>query len=159
MPASYCQIAAHIIFALKHRNHYMPDGMFAYIHGIISQYGGIPIRINGPRDHVHILCYIPKNMSIADLVRTVKANSSKWHNKKSTGRITWQTGYAAFGVSKNNLPAVEHYIANQEEHHTRISFRDEMEQYLCDPLGKEVIQEWFQGLPDADNGEDAMDGG
>jgi len=83
-------------------------------------------------------------MSVADFVRTIKSNSSKWHNSKHMGRINWQTGYAAYSVSKTNIDSVKTYIQNQKQHHRSISFAGEMEKYLSDDFGKMVYDEWFR---------------
>ena len=145
MPSSLCQVAVHIIFATKLHRPIITDEIHGYIHGIITNDKGIPLKINGTADHVHILAYLPKDMSIADFVRSIKANSSKWFKDKNP-LMEWQTGYAAFGVSKTNLAAVGHYIANQKEHHRKLSFREEMQKYLFEIGGREVYKEWFDPI-------------
>ena len=92
---------------------------------------------------MHILCYLPKDQSISDFVRIIKANSSKWHNEQGFGVMHWQTGYAVYSVSKTNLSKVSDYIANQEEHHRKVSFADEMKQYLGCETGLKVWSDWF----------------
>jgi len=46
------------------------------------------------------------------------------------GDFGWQDGYAAFSVSQSNVADVQRYIAQQEEHHRRVSFRDELVAFL-----------------------------
>lgn len=78
-------------------------------------------------DHVHILFGMRPTQSISDLMKQVKQDSSKWINDRrfTKGRFSWQAGYGAFSYSKDQLPRVINYIKNQEEHHQKISFRDE----------------------------------
>lgn len=142
MPTSLCQIAVHIIFGTKQHKPVLIDDIHPYIHGIITNLKGIPVCINGTADHIHILSFLPKECSVSDFVRTIKASSSKWLKTKNP-LMEWQVGYAAFGVSKTNIPAVEEYIHNQKEHHRRIDFAEEMRLYLG-KLGEEkVYREWF----------------
>jgi putative transposase len=42
------------------------------------------------------------------------------------GAFGWGRGYGAFSVSHSNLDAVVRYIENQEEHHRRKSFAEEL---------------------------------
>ncbi len=61
-------------------------------------------------------------------VEEVKKGSSKWIKTKSSdlARFYWQNGYGAFSVSESNLAGVREYIANQQEHHRRMTFQDEL---------------------------------
>ena len=106
--------------------------MHAYIGGIIRNLDGYCLCVNGMEDHLHILGNLPTKISVADAVRDIKANASKWihenwPNRKSFG---WQTGYSAFTVSMSQLKTVEEYIRNQKEHHKRFSFEEELTKFL-----------------------------
>ena len=78
-------------------------------------------------DHIHILIGLKPTMSIADLVREVKANSSKFINEKKIthGKFNWQNGYGAFSYSRSQIQQVYNYIENQEIHHKKKTFREE----------------------------------
>lgn len=68
-----------------------------------------------------------KNAGLSDLLRVVKANSSKWIHEtfpKPAG-FAWQAGYGAFAVSHSNVETVRRYIAAQPEHHRARSFQEE----------------------------------
>jgi len=80
--------------------------------------------IGGTDNHVHILLTIPPVHRTADIVRTLKANSSRWMNEIGHG-FAWQDGYAAISVSPSQIPAVVRYIENQPEHHRTRSFEQE----------------------------------
>jgi REP element-mobilizing transposase RayT len=78
-------------------------------------------------DHIHILVGFHTTQSIADLMRDIKANSSKWINENNftKEKFEWQTGYGAFSYSKSHVQNVINYINNQKQHHTKQSFLDE----------------------------------
>ena len=86
------------------------------------------MEIGGMPDHVHLLARFRPDASIAEMVRLIKANSSKWMNERSEvpERFRWQMGYGAFSVSESRIPAVCAYIQNQQEHHARVSLKDEL---------------------------------
>jgi len=86
--------------------------------------------INGTADHVHILIRIRPAQSAAEIVRVVKANSSKWVRGKWSSDFARQTGYGVFSVSESNVTAVKKYIAEQEEHHKKHSFQEEFLAFL-----------------------------
>jgi len=89
--------------------------------------GHKPLIVNGVADHVHILYGMKPTLAISDTMRDVKANSSKWLNESANlkTRFAWQDGYGSFSVSKTHLDAIFKYIQTQEEHHRKISFREE----------------------------------
>jgi putative transposase len=96
--------------------------------GIIGNLRGRPLLINGPKDHVHLLFVLPASLALSDLMEKVKANSSKWVNERWPRRsqFGWQEGYTAFSVSQSNLEKVRRYITEQEEHHRKLAFREEV---------------------------------
>ena len=83
-------------------------------------------------DHIHILVGMTPDMVLSDLVRDIKANSSKFINKKRwvLGRFQWQTGFGAFSYSHSQLDTVVRYIKNQEAYHSRQTFREEYLAFL-----------------------------
>jgi putative transposase len=134
MSHSHCHLATHIIFATKNRQTWLKtsfrQNLFAYIGGTITQIEGHRISINGVEDHLHILCLLPKEKSISEFVRIVKASSSKWIHENHNAEFSWQEGYGAFAVSISNIEQVKEYIENQEEHHKKIDYQKEMNKYL-----------------------------
>ena len=131
MPHSFASLLVHIIFSTKSR---LPDlspelasRLFPYLGGILRARKSVPLIINGPADHVHLLVAIPPTESLAELLRVVKTNSSRWVHEQfpALRKFGWQSGYAAFSVSGSRAAAVLRYIAAQQDHHRRISFQDE----------------------------------
>ena len=136
MADTYTQLYIHIIFAVKGRQSLIPkqhkDELHRYITGIIDGKNQTVIQINSMPDHIHILAGITPDTAISNLVRDIKANSSKFINKQRwiAGRFEWQTGFAAFSYAHSQLNTVARYIKNQEEHHSRQTFREEYLAFL-----------------------------
>lgn len=108
----------------------MRNGLLAYLGGIVRELGGTALIINGTTDHVHMLIRVRPAQTLADVMRVVKANSSRWVRRKWEAGFAWQTGYGSFSVSESNVPAVSRYIANQEQHHRTRSFQEEFVEFL-----------------------------
>jgi REP element-mobilizing transposase RayT len=134
MPASYCYLAVHIIFTTKNHKRWLTKTLqpviHAYISQIINNIGGSTIAVNGIEDHIHILCLMPKNLSIGEFMAKIKSNSSKWIRKEHCPEFCWQDGYAIYSVSKSKLDNVSAYIRNQDEHHHHTSAVKEYEALL-----------------------------
>ena len=127
-------ILLHLIFSTQGRRplikrEFRPD-LFAYLGGIIREMQATALIINGTADHVHMLLRIRPAQSAAEIVRVVKANSSKWVRAKWSSNFAWQTGYGVFSVSESNVTAVKKYIAGQEVHHKKHSFQEEFLAFL-----------------------------
>lgn len=132
MPSTYANLLYHIVFSTKQRQRFIKDNfreeLYRYIGGIIRAAGGIQLEIGGTADHVHILAKLKPTDSVSNLLNRIKANSSKWinENEKLAQRFAWQEGYAAFTVSESQTSAVSEYIRNQQEHHQKQSYQDEL---------------------------------
>ena len=136
MANTYTQLYIHIIFAVKGRESLIPkqhkEALHQYITRIITHKKQTVIQINSMPDHLHILVGITPDVAISDLVRDIKASSSKWINKKRwvLGRFEWQAGFAAFSYAHSQLDAVVQYIKVQEAHHSHRTFREEYLEFL-----------------------------
>ena len=99
MPHTFTCLLAHVIFSTKDRT---PDlspelatRLFPYMGGIVRECKGTALIVNGPADHVHLLLSIPATATIADMLRVLKTNSSRWVHEQFPGRKGFggQTGY------------------------------------------------------------------
>lgn len=108
------------------------DELYKYISGILRNKNQKLIAINGMTDHVHMLIGIKPDVSLSDIVRDIKANSSRFINEKryGKGKFQWQEGFGAFSYSYSQIGVVERYIHKQEEHHKRKTFKEEYISYL-----------------------------
>ncbi|WP_264525762.1 IS200/IS605 family transposase [Flavobacterium sp. N502536] len=131
MANTYSQLYIHIVFTVKGRQNLISKNwkaeIYKYITGIVSNKGQKLITINGMPDHIHILIGLKPDKSISDLVRDIKANSSKFINDKKwiNGKFEWQNGFGAFSYSHSHLTNIIKYIENQEEHHKTRTFKEE----------------------------------
>jgi REP element-mobilizing transposase RayT len=103
-----------------------------YTAGIILNHEGTPLAVNGVSDHLHIAAIVEPTIALSQFVGTVKSNCSKWiHNTFHDMRdFSWQDGYSAFSVSSSVKDSVVSYIQNQESHHRKMSYMDELIQLL-----------------------------
>jgi REP element-mobilizing transposase RayT len=108
--------------------------LFSYLGGILNNLKSIPIQINGTSDHIHILCTLPKTMTLALLMEEVKASSSKWIKIKGNQYrdFYWQDGYGGFSVGWSQVDMVSNYIRNQLQHHNKREFIEEYKTLLTD---------------------------
>lgn len=132
MAGTFTNLLYHFVYSTKNRTGLiLPEiqgDLHAYLGGIIRGEGGTALEIGGVADHVHLLVKLPATIAVSDVLRVIKANSSKWMNENS-GRIrkfAWQDGYAAFTVSESQSPSVKRYIRNQEAHHRKVDFKQEL---------------------------------
>jgi putative transposase len=136
MANTYTQIYIHIVFAVEGRQNLIKpkhnDELQKYITGIISGQKQKLIAINNMPDHLHLLVGLRPDSSLSDLVRDVKAGSSKFISEKHwmIGRFLWQEGFGAFSYSRSQLGTVIRYIENQQQHHAKRSFREEYVELL-----------------------------
>src|SRR5436305_13271633 len=103
---SYSNVLVHVIFSTKQRRHSIPaeklQDLWRYF-GVIARNHDIPlVRAGGTRNHVHLLFAMPSTKTLAEVIRILKANSSKWLSPT----FEWQVGYGAFGVSSSNREKV-----------------------------------------------------
>jgi REP element-mobilizing transposase RayT len=131
MAHTFTNLLTHVVFSTRLRVPTIDDAirsdLQSYIGGILRELRSTPIVIGGTRDHVHLLTRVPADLAVADCLRVLKTNSSRWVKEKWPERHTfaWQAGYGAFSVSASNRANVIRYIQEQEQHHRKISFQDE----------------------------------
>ncbi len=136
MANTYHQMYIQAVFAVKYRKAVLHKDwrkdVFAVIGNLINETGCKTIIVNGVEDHVHCFLGLKPTISISELMKTVKAKSSKYinDNKLLLDRFEWQVGYGAFSYSQSHINRVYKYIENQEEHHRKKSFKEEYLKYL-----------------------------
>ena len=136
MSQSLSKLYIHLVFHVKNTSVLIrnkdKDKLYSYMGSIIKDNESIPILINGTNDHVHILCIMSKNIALAKLTEEIKRHSSRWiktinpHYKQ----FAWQGGYAGFSVSQSLHEKTKNYIYNQEKHHKKLTFKEELILFL-----------------------------
>jgi len=135
MTATHLALNYHVVFGTKqcrplilgawrHRLH-------ALIGGCVREAGGVALAIGGVAGHAHLLLGLKATHRLCDVVREIKAASSRWvHQQIKEPDFAWQEGYGAFTVSASQLDTIRAYIAKQEVHHAKVTFRDEYRSFL-----------------------------
>ncbi|MBW3600734.1 MAG: IS200/IS605 family transposase, partial [Planctomycetes bacterium] len=123
MPQSLSQLYTHVVFSTKERYPYLHDDTVrsethAYLVGTCRNLQSPSIIVGGVADHVHLLVRLSKNIAVAEFVRELKRESSKWVKQQAPNldKFHWQQGYGAFSISPGHVEPLKEYIANQEEH-------------------------------------------
>ena len=136
MANTYTQIHIQCVFAVKYRQSLIQpewkDQLQKYISGIVQNYDHKMLAINNMPDHLHLFFGFRPTQSLADLMRIVKSESSKWINENgfTPANFSWQEGYGAFSYSRSHIIKVINYVLNQEHHHLKKTFLEEYRQLL-----------------------------
>jgi REP element-mobilizing transposase RayT len=136
MAQSLSKLYVHIVFHTKNSKDLIKADVEAelhsYIGSLIKLNDSIPIEINSVSDHIHILCIMSKNITLAKLVEAIKKNSSRWIKTKGEqyNKFSWQGGYGGFSVSPSVVEKTKIYIRSQKQHHRKISTKEEYKKLL-----------------------------
>lgn len=131
MANTYTQIYLQLVFSPSGRENIIPvkhkEELQMYTTGIIQKRKHKLLAINYMPDHVHIFIGYRPSQPLPDLLRDIKANTSKFINDKkwSPGRFKWQEGYGAFSYGQSQINNVIQYITTQERHHKKAMFKEE----------------------------------
>jgi putative transposase len=129
--STYTQIIYQIVFSTKNRETTLSKDnrpkLFEYINGILRNKKCHLYRINAVEDHVHLLIQLHPAVALSSLVKDIKIASSVHIREKALFKhfLSWQDGYGAFTYSFKDKDKLIEYIKNQEEHHQKITFREE----------------------------------
>jgi len=130
--STYSQSIIHIVFSTKYREKTLikpnRDELFKYMWGIIKNNNCHLYRIGGIEDHIHIATSLKSTITVADLVKDIKLASSDYIKKNNLfpDFVGWQNGYSWFTYSFKDKDRLIEYIKNQEKHHEKKSFKEEL---------------------------------
>ena len=132
MPQSLARILTHAVFSTKDRRPFLRDTalrqeLHHYLGGILKNLDCQPFVVGGVEDHVHLLASLSRTCAAAEMVKEVKRGSSLWAKERDAGMwdFGWQNGYGIFSIGSSQIEDVRRYIAEQEQHHRKVSFQDE----------------------------------
>ena len=130
MPQSLSTVYIHLVFSTKEHRPFLRDATIRESsHALLGSISGRldcpPIIVGGTEDHVHLLARFGRTITQAEWVKELKRVSNVELNEQGHF-IEWQGGYATFSVSPSNLDKVKKYIAEQEVHHRKLNFQDEL---------------------------------
>ena len=133
---SYTKVWIHLIWTTKNRKRILIPKIYPVIHKHIIEYAAKSVvhieNLNIQPEHIHCLFNLPSDKKIEDTAKSLKGESSHWINEEKLlpEYFSWQRGYGAFSVSASQVEKVKTYIKNQDEHHRRLSFKEEYEAFL-----------------------------
>jgi REP element-mobilizing transposase RayT len=135
MPSTHLSLHYHIVFSTKNRERVFDEEqcarLHAYLGGIIRGLDGIAHAVGGIADHVHVLMGLRATHRLADVMRELKSDSSKWVAAEFGLRMFhWQEGYGGFTFAAPDLERVRHYVLHQAEHHRVKTFQEEYVEML-----------------------------
>ena len=136
MAQSLSKVYIHIIFHIASSSvpikKEVDEALYNYMGGILKELDCVPIKINGMPDHIHLLFVLSRMQSIANVVEQLKINSTRWLKEKDScyQKFAWQHGYGAFSVSASICENVKQYIEQQESHHAKHSYQDELREFF-----------------------------
>ena len=137
MSQSLAQLYTHIVFSTKNRENFLRDpslraNTFAYLASTCQALNSPTLIVGGVADHVHILCMLSRKHTLIDFMKELKRESSKWVKKQDPElkNFYWQGGYGAFSISPSHINALRAYIARQENHHRKETFKEEFRKLL-----------------------------
>jgi len=134
MPHALVNNRVHVVFSTRGRKNLIGKDvqprLWAFIGGIARKNGFTAIAVGGVENHAHALLALPATMPLAKAMQLIKGGSSKWCNQNLQTQFAWQEGYSGVSVSPSHREAVVRYIANQEKHHQRQAFEDELLELL-----------------------------
>ena len=136
MPQSLSRVYVHLTYSTKEHYSFLDIGIrprvFEYLGGICKGLECYPVIIGGHIDHVHILCLLSRKISQMKLVEELKKQSSQWVKKVDSkySKFSWQRGYGVFSVNPKEVDVVKRYIENQDEHHKKMTFKEEFRLFL-----------------------------
>ena len=132
MPQSLAKILVHTVFSTKDRRPFLRDTalrqeLHHYLGGILKKLDCPPIIVGGVDDHVHLLASLSRTCTAAEMVKEIKRGSSLWVKEREARMrdYGWQNGYGMFSIGASQIEDVRRYIAEQEQHHRKLSFQDE----------------------------------
>ncbi len=132
MPQSLAKILVHTVFSTKERCPFLRDTalrqeLHHYLGGILKNLDCQPIIVGGVEDHVHLLASLSRTCAAAEMVKEVKRGSSLWVKERDATMqdFGWQNGYGIFSIGFSQIEDVRRYIAEQEQHHSKLTFQDE----------------------------------
>lgn len=137
MSHSFTHLLYHVVFATKHRvaclDDELSEKLYPVLANLIRDEGGVPVAVNGMPDHVHLLARLRQSRAVSDVVRAVKAGSSRWVHQTypALADMAWQTGYGAFTVSASQRAVVGRYVERQKENHARRTYLAEIRELLA----------------------------
>jgi putative transposase len=130
---SWIRIWTHVVFSTKNRepslqSKVIRDKLIWHIMSNCKEKNIPLVYIGGYDDHLHCLLLLMGEFNLNDMLRHIKGESSHWMNQnyKFKEKFMWQDDFWAVSVSEKHVHLVKNYIGNQEKHHKKRDFNEEI---------------------------------
>jgi putative transposase len=136
MSHSLVRIWVHAIWGTKEKQPLMKDDfreeIIKHIKESFEEQDCTVQVVNGTTNHLHALFMLPQDQSMGKIIQMVKGETSHWINQQNFLQVkfAWQQGYGGFSVSGSMIGKVTRYIRIQEEHHRKMTFREEYDRFM-----------------------------
>ncbi len=134
---SWVRVYIHLVFSTKNREPLLNSSelrkaVFEHIKDNSKKNKIWLDCISGHQDHAHCLIALGKDQTISKVVQLIKGESSFWINQNlsSQNKFAWQDDYWCVGVSESHIESTRKYIHNQEEHHSKLLFKTEIDGFM-----------------------------
>jgi REP element-mobilizing transposase RayT len=134
---SWVRVYIHMVFSTKNREPFLNSKelrkqVFRHIKKNADEKGIWLDCVNGWQEHAHCLISLGKEQTISKVAQLIKGESSFWinQNKLTENKFIWQDDYWVVGVSESHVKSVREYIYNQEVHHSKKTFTDEVNGFM-----------------------------
>lgn len=135
--STYTRILYQIVFGSKYYSSFLTKEnekpLYSYMAGIISNRNCKPYIIGGYQNHVHIISSLHPALSLSQFIKDIKLGSGEFMKNRRAlfnNFPGWQIGYGAFTYNYNDKKFLIDYVENQEEHHRKKSFKEELINFL-----------------------------
>ncbi len=132
---SHVKVYIHTVWGTYKRDHILTREirlkLFDHLAERFNELEMIVEKMNIQADHLHILYQMPMNMTLSEVPKNLKGESSHWINQQDffRGKFRWQRGYGSYSVSESLYETVKRYIERQDEHHKRQTFAEEYKEW------------------------------
>ena len=136
MPNIFSQIYLQFVFAVKGRQNLVPkqhkEELHKYMTGLVQNRKAKMLAVHCMPDHTHLFVGFKPSVLISDFIKEIKVESNEFIAGKRWVRekFNWQEGYGVFSYSHSHVDKVIKYILNQEQHHRKLTFRNEYHELL-----------------------------
>jgi REP element-mobilizing transposase RayT len=130
--STYGHALYQIVFSTKYRERTLVksdrDKLFRYMWGVLEHKKCHLYRLGGVEDHIHIIVNIHPTNSVSNLIKDIKLASSAYIKQEGLfpDFAGWQNGYAYFTYSMEAKDNLIEYVKNQEAHHHKHTFIEEL---------------------------------
>jgi putative transposase len=131
--STYTQFLFQLVFSSKDHIGFLSSEnreiLFSYIAGILKNKSCHSYIVGGAINHIHIITDIHPAVCPAYLIKDIKEATHVFicrESKLFPNFPGWQVGYSGFTYHISSKKALINYVLNQEEHHKKVTYKEEL---------------------------------